>query len=163
MLTKALERHRLPPRALWIEVTESSLLGDPERAVATLARIRDCGVRVVLDKTGSQETRLALIGGLPLDALKLDRSLIARAETSARARGLAAALVAMAREREIDTIAAGVQSDAQLRLARELHCTHAQGFLLGEPKPGEQVALNESGAVGSLARWSPLARLHRRP
>jgi diguanylate cyclase (GGDEF)-like protein/PAS domain S-box-containing protein len=162
-LRAALERHRLPAQALWIEVTESSVLCDPDRASATLAQVRDCGVRVLLDKTGSQETRLSLIGALPLDALKLDRALIASAEDSPQARALAIALVALARERELDTIAVGVQSEAQLQLAFELHCTHVQGFLLGEPKPGEQVALEHLGAVGSLTRWGPLARLHHRP
>jgi diguanylate cyclase (GGDEF)-like protein/PAS domain S-box-containing protein len=162
-LRAALERHRLPARALWIEVTENSVLCDPDRASATLAQVRDCGVRVLLDRAGSQETRLSLIGALPLDALKLDRALIAAAEEGRQARALATALVALARERELDTIAVGVQSEAQLELARELNCTHAQGFLLGEPKPAEQVALAHSGAVGSLTRWGPLARLHHRP
>ncbi|HEX3391167.1 MAG TPA: EAL domain-containing protein [Solirubrobacteraceae bacterium] len=162
-LSTALARYQLPPQALWIEVTEDSVLGDPERAIATLAQVRDCGIRVVLDRAGSQETRLALINALPLDALKLDRSLLGDAEHGTQARALAMALVVLARERDIDTVAVGVQSEAQLQLARELSCTHAQGFLLGEPQPGEQVALDGSGAVGSLARWGPLAHLQHRP
>jgi diguanylate cyclase (GGDEF)-like protein/PAS domain S-box-containing protein len=162
-LRAALERHHLPPQALWIEVTESAVLGDPERVSATLAEVRACGVRVLLDKAGSHETRLSLIGALPLDALKLDRALIAAAPDSLQARALARALVALAREREIDTIAVGVQSETQLQLARELRCTYVQGFLLGEPKPVEQIALSHSGAVGSLTRWGPPARLHHRP
>ena len=162
-LRAALAYHGLPAQALWIEVTEGSVLGDPERATATLTQVRGCGVRVVLDEAGSHETRLALIGALPLDALKLDRAVIAGAESSVQARAIARALVALGRERDIDTIAVGVQSEAQLGLVRELGCTHAQGFLLGQPQPGEQVALDGSRAVGSLARWGPLARLHRLP
>jgi len=162
-LNTSLAKHRLPPQALWIEVTEGSVLGDPERAIATLKQVRDRGVRVVLDKAGSEETRLALIGALPLDALKLDRALIAGAENDPQLRALAMALVALAHESGVDTVAVGVQNEAHLQLARELGCTHAQGFLLGEPQPGEHVALEGSGAVGSLARWGPLARLHHRP
>jgi predicted signal transduction protein with EAL and GGDEF domain len=159
-LRAALTQHRLPPGALWIEVTESAVLGDPERAAATLAQVRDVGVRVALDKAGAEETRLALIGTLPLDALKLDRSLLAAGEDSARRRAVAAALVAFAREVGIETIVVGVENEAQLRLARELHCTHAQGFLLGEPTPPEQAAFDGPGTVGSLTRWAPPARLH---
>lgn len=162
-LRAALVRHELPPDALWIETTERSVLGDPERAAATLAQVRGAGVRVALDKAGADETRLALIGALPLDALKLDRTLIADSEHSARRRAVAVALVGLAREGGIDTVAVGVENEAQLNLARELRCTHAQGFLLGEPLPGEQVALDAPGAVGSLARWGPLARLHHCP
>jgi diguanylate cyclase (GGDEF)-like protein/PAS domain S-box-containing protein len=158
-LRTVLARHRLPPSALWIELTEDAVLGDPERAAATLAQVRGCGVRVVLDRAGGDETRLSLLAALPLDALKLDRSAIAGGE---RRRSLAVALVALAREAGIDTVAVGVESEAQLQLARELRCTHAQGFLLGEPQPGELVALDSAGTVGSHARWEPPARLRHR-
>jgi diguanylate cyclase (GGDEF)-like protein/PAS domain S-box-containing protein len=158
----ALARHELPGDALWIEVGEEAVLGDPERAAAALAQVRSCGVRVALDRAGTQETRLALLAALPLDALKLDRGLIAAAAQAKRPRALAAALVTLARETGLDAIAVGVQEEEHLRLARELRCTHAQGFLLGEPRPGELVALEGSGAVGSHPRWGPLARLHHR-
>jgi diguanylate cyclase (GGDEF)-like protein/PAS domain S-box-containing protein len=161
-LRTVLARHRLPPSALWIELTEDAVLGDPERAAATLAQVRGCGVRVVLDRAGGDETRLSLLAALPLDALKLDRSAITGGKRGERRRSLAVALVALAREAGIDTVAVGVENEAQLQLARELRCTHAQGFLLGEPQPGERVALNGSGAVGSLARWEPPARLRHR-
>jgi diguanylate cyclase (GGDEF)-like protein len=159
-LRTVLARHRLPPSSLWIELTEDAVLGDPERAAVTLAQVRGCGVRVALDRAGGDETRLSLLAALPLDALKLDRSAIAGGE---RRRSLAVALVALAREAGIDTIAVGVESEAQLQLARELRCTHAQGHLLGEPQPGEQVALDAAGAVGSLTRWGSPARLQHRP
>jgi diguanylate cyclase (GGDEF)-like protein/PAS domain S-box-containing protein len=159
-LRTALAQHELSPGARGIEVSESAVLGDPERAAATLAQVRDAGVRVALDRAGAQETRLGLIATLPLDALKLDRSLLAAGEDSAQRRAVAAALVAFAREAGIETIVVGVESEAQLRLARELHCTHAQGFLLGKPTPPEQAALDGPGTVGSLARWAPPARLH---
>lgn len=162
-LRAALARHELEPGALAIEVTESSVLGDPERAASTLAQVRALGVRVTLDKAGTHETRLALIDSLPLDEIKLDRALIADAEDHARPRPLASALVALARESGLDTVAVGVQSEAQLQLARRLRCTHAQGFLLGGPRPAKDVTLELPGAVGSLTRWGPLARLHRRP
>jgi EAL domain-containing protein (putative c-di-GMP-specific phosphodiesterase class I) len=162
-LHTALARYELDPSALWIEVTESSLLGDPERARTTLAQVRAAGVRVALDRAGAHETRLELIDSLPLDSIKLDRALIDGAEDPAQPRPLASALIALARESGIDTVAVGVQSDAQLALARRLGCTHVQGFLLGEPQPAEQVTLRAPGAVGSLARWGPLARLHHRP
>lgn len=162
-LRTALARCRLEPQSLWIEVTESSVLGNPERAAATLAQVRATGVRVALDRSGAHETRLALIDSLPLDLIKLDRALIADAEDHERPRPLASGLVALARESGIETVAVGVQSTAQLQLARRLGCTHVQGFLLGEPQPAERVALERSGAVGSLTRWGPLARLHHRP
>lgn len=161
-LRRALERHGLPAHALWIEVTERSIMSDPERTQATLAQVRGAGVKVALDKAGDDETRLALLGRLPLDMLKLDRSLVAGAVEDERKRALAVALVALAREAGMATVAVGVEDERQLQLARELECTHAQGFLLGAPGPPDRLALGEPGAVGSHARWSPLARLHPR-
>jgi diguanylate cyclase (GGDEF)-like protein/PAS domain S-box-containing protein len=161
-LREALARHRLPPGSLWVEVSEDSVLGDPERSAATLAQLRSDGVRVALDRAGGEQTRLALLASLPLDALKLDRELIAAAERDRRPRALAVALASLARESGLDAVAVGVQSESQLQLARELRCTHAQGFLLGEPQPAARLALREPGAVGSHPRWSPLARLHHR-
>jgi diguanylate cyclase (GGDEF)-like protein/PAS domain S-box-containing protein len=162
-LQAALARHSLAPEALWIELTEGSVLTDPERVRSTLAQVRGCGVRVALDRAGAEETRLALIGSLPLDVLKLDRTLIADCERDPRTRAVALALVELARAVGVETVAVGVQSESQLQLVRELGCTHAQGFLLGEPQPAERVALQAPGAVGSLARWGPPARLNRRP
>jgi diguanylate cyclase (GGDEF)-like protein/PAS domain S-box-containing protein len=162
-LRTALASYELPAHALWIEVTERSILGDPERARATLEQVRLTGVRVALDKAGAGETRLGLLGALPLDVLKLDRSLIEAAREDRRSRALAAALVALADEAQLHTVAVGVESESQLELARELGCAHAQGFLLGAPQPPERVALERGGAVGSLARWEAPARPHHRP
>ncbi|HEX4837617.1 MAG TPA: diguanylate cyclase, partial [Solirubrobacteraceae bacterium] len=70
-LKKALARHDLPAEALWLEVTEDSILGDPERAKTTLEDVRRIGVRIALDKFGCGESRLSLPGALPLDMLKI--------------------------------------------------------------------------------------------
>jgi diguanylate cyclase (GGDEF)-like protein/PAS domain S-box-containing protein len=162
-LERALARHDLPGEALWIEVTEESVLGDPERARATLRAVRQLGVRVALDKFGSGESRLSLAGALPLDMLKIDRSLVAGALEEEPKRAIVEALLALARAAGLQTVAVGVESEAQLRLMRELGCSLAQGFLLGEPDAPERVTLDGPRIVGSHARWAPLARPHQRP
>jgi diguanylate cyclase (GGDEF)-like protein len=162
-LERALALHDLPGEALWIEVTEQSVLGDPERARATLQAVRRIGVRVALDKFGSGESRLSLASTLPLDMLKIDRSLVVGALKDEPKRAMVAALLALAHAAGLETVAVGVESDAQLRLMRELGCSFGQGFLLGEPNPVEQVTLRGPRVVGSLTRWAPLARLHQRP
>ncbi|HEX3692585.1 MAG TPA: EAL domain-containing protein [Solirubrobacteraceae bacterium] len=137
----ALELHGLPASALWVEVSEQSILVDPERARATLERLRATGVRLALDRAGSGDTRLALIGQMPFDAVKLDRALIAKRARDPRARAVALALVAWARASGRQTVAVGIETAAQLSLARELGCTHAQGFLLGTPRPARELSL----------------------
>jgi diguanylate cyclase (GGDEF)-like protein/PAS domain S-box-containing protein len=162
-IERALTRHELPAESLWIEVTESSILGDPERARATLADVRGVGVRIALDEFGSGESRLTLPGTLPLDMLKIDRALIAGLERDEHERAIVVALVALARAAGLQTVAVGVESEAQFELAREIGCSLAQGFLLHTPCSPDQLTLREPRAVGSHARWGPLARLHPRP
>jgi diguanylate cyclase (GGDEF)-like protein/PAS domain S-box-containing protein len=160
---RALARHDLPAEALWIEVTESSILRDPERAKATLANVRRVGVRIALDEFGSGESRLTLPGALPLDMLKIDRSLIRGLQEDEHKRAIVVALVALARAVGLQTVAVGIESDAQLQLARELGCSFAQGFLLGAPDVPERVTFEGPRVVGSLARWGLLTRLRHRP
>jgi diguanylate cyclase (GGDEF)-like protein/PAS domain S-box-containing protein len=160
---RALARHDLPAEALWIEVTESSILRDPERATATLANVRRVGVRIALDEFGSGESRLTLPGALPLDMLKIDRSLIRGLQEDEHKRAIVVALVALARAVGLQTVAVGIESDAQLQLARELGCSFAQGFLLGAPDVPERVTFEGPRVVGSLARWGLLTRLRHRP
>ncbi len=157
----ALDRHALPPDALWVEVTEAAVLANPERACATLESVRAAGVRLALDRAGSGESRLGLIGELPLDAIKLDRELVvAAARWDPSRRALALALAEYARAAKLRTVAVGVETEAELQLAHELGCSHAQGFMLGVPAVAAGLSLRAACALGSQARWGPLARLH---
>ncbi len=162
-LRRVLDRHRLSPDALWIEVTEQAIQLDPEKARATLERVHAIGVRLALDRAGRGESRLALLGELPLDAVKLDRELIAAAaRAEPRRRAIALALVEYARASGLRSVAVGVASEAELRVAHELGCSHAQGFALGAPAAAGELCRRAAFAVGSRTRWRPLARLHRR-
>jgi predicted signal transduction protein with EAL and GGDEF domain len=160
---RALARYDLPAESLWIEVTERSILRDPERAKATLTEVRRLGVKVALDEFGSGESRLTLPGALPFDVLKIDRGLIGALPDDDGKRAIVVALIALARAAGLQTVAVGVESETQLQLVRELGCSMAQGFLLQAPDSPERVSLRTPRAVGSLARWGPLARLHQRP
>ncbi|HEY2632104.1 MAG TPA: EAL domain-containing protein [Solirubrobacteraceae bacterium] len=159
-LEHALARHDLPGEALWIEVTEKSVLGDPDRARAALLEAREVGVHVVLDKFGSGESRLSLVDWLPLDVLKIDHSLVAGVFEDGSKRAMVEALLALACTTGLQTVAVGVEHSAQLELLLDLGCLFAQGFLLGEPLPAEHVTLDGPRVVGSHARWAPQARLH---
>jgi diguanylate cyclase (GGDEF)-like protein/PAS domain S-box-containing protein len=158
-LEQALALHALPAHALWIEITESAILRDPERARATLQAVRQLGVRVALDSFGHDESRLTLPVALPLDVLKIDRELVADMEHDEAKRAVIRAIVTLARAAGLDTVAVGVENEHQLRLANELGCTFAQGFLLHAPQSASRVDLREPVAIRSPTRWVSLARL----
>lgn len=155
----ALTRHGLDAKNLWIEASETAIARDPERARTTLEELRRLGVRIVLDGFGAGESNLMLPATLPLDAVKIDRTLIADMCSHTSKRALVVAVIALAREAGLETIAVGVETEHQLELARELGCTLAQGFLLQAPQSAEQLSWRVPVAIRSSTSWAPLARL----
>lgn len=158
-VSSALSRHKLPADALWLEVTEDTILRDPERAQAALDEVKQLGVKIALDGFGSGQSRLTLTRALPLDLLKIDRSLIQSLSTDAQERCMVVAIVALAREAGLSTVAVGIETEQQLRLARSVGCTYGQGFLLHPPESAQRLSLRRPGAIRSPALWGSFARL----
>jgi diguanylate cyclase (GGDEF)-like protein/PAS domain S-box-containing protein len=156
---KELARFQLPGRALCLEVTEEAVLRDPERARATLGEVRRLGVTIALDSFGGRDASITLPRNLPLDMLKLDRSLIQSFERDRETRAMVAAMIALAHKAGLTAVAVGIETNRQLALARELDCRVGQGFLLHRPDSPERLRLaGDSGTVTS-APWRPRVRL----
>jgi diguanylate cyclase (GGDEF)-like protein/PAS domain S-box-containing protein len=156
---EALALCRLPGRALCLEVSEEVVLRDPERASAALVDVKRLGVAIALDNFGAGQTSLSLARSLPLDMLKLDRTLIHGFERDKTKRAMVAATVALAYEARLTVVAVGIETKRQLALARELECSLGQGFLLHEPESPERVHLREPAGTVTSAPWRPLVRL----
>jgi len=151
---------RLPGSALCVEVSEEVVLRDPARARAALKEVRSLGVAVALDNFGARQSTLSLPGSLPLNMLKLDRSLIHGFERHKDRRAMVVAALALARESGLTAIAVGIETNRQLALARELNCSVGQGFLLHRPDAPERLRLREpAGAIRSPPPWRPIVRL----
>ena len=151
---------RLPGNALCVEVSEEVVLRDPARARAALKEVRSLGVAVALDNFGARQSTLSLPGSLPLNMLKLDRSLIHGFERHKDRRAMVVAALALARESGLTAIAVGIETNRQLALARELNCAVGQGFLLHRPDAPERLRLREpAGAIRSPPPWRPIVRL----
>jgi diguanylate cyclase (GGDEF)-like protein/PAS domain S-box-containing protein len=156
---EALALCRLPGRALCLEVSEEAILRDPERAGGALTDIKRLGVAIALDNFGAGQSSLSLARSLPLDMLKLDRTLIAGFERDKAKRAMVAATVALAHEARLTVVAVGIETKRQLALARELDCPMGQGFLLHEPDSPERVRLREAAGTVTSAPWRPIVRL----
>jgi len=151
---------RLPGNALCLEVSEEVVLRDPARARSALQDVRSLGVAVALDNFGARQSTLSLPGSLPLNMLKLDRSLVQGFERDKDRRAMVVAALALARESGLTAIAVGIETNRQLALARELHCAVGQGFLLHRPDAPERLRLREpAGAIRSPPPWRPIVRL----
>jgi diguanylate cyclase (GGDEF)-like protein/PAS domain S-box-containing protein len=150
---------RLPGRSLCLEVSEDAVMRDPERARSALRDVKRLGVSIALDKFGSGEYSLGLPSNLPLDVLKLDRVLIATFDRDKERRAMFAATIALAKEAGLTAVAVGIETSRQLALARELHCSVGQGFLLHGPAAPERVRFRDPAGSVTSAPWRPLVRL----
>lgn len=133
-LLALVERGPLPAAAVELEVSENILeQADAGRLVAGLGRLRRAGVSVSLDDFGTGYASLAQIADLPIDLVKLDARLLWDAAEAARTRLVIEGIVALMRKLELPCILEGVETPAQLALARRLGARWAQGYLIGRP------------------------------
>ena len=119
----------IDPKRVTIEITENALLSDLEAVAERLTRIRQEGIKVALDDFGTGYASLSYLGSLPLDALKIDRGLVARIGTSERDRIVVRSIFSLARDLGLTVIVEGVECTSQLVLLAEWGCDLYQGFL----------------------------------
>ena len=119
----------LKPIQVTVEIVESSLMEDRREVAGRLARLRAAGIRIAIDDFGTGYSSLAYLASLPLDAIKIDRAMIADIVGGSRDRIIVRAMIRLARELGLKVIVEGVENPAQLRLLEEWGCDLYQGFL----------------------------------
>ena len=119
----------IDPRRVTAEITESALLVDQEAAAERLQRLRDAGVRIAVDDFGTGYASLAYLTSLPLDAIKIDRGLVADIVGGERDRIVVKAMIHLARELDLKIVVEGVETTGQLALLADWGCDLYQGFL----------------------------------
>ena len=125
---------------LHLELTETSMMVDPERACAALEQLRSRGARVVLDDFGTGYSSISWLHKLPVDAIKLDCSFVTGvAEDPASAR-IVRTIMTLATELGLAVTAEGIETQAQRETLINLGCTQGQGYLFGRPMPASDLA-----------------------
>ncbi len=130
---QALRQTGLPPSRLVLEITETVLMLDQRRAVAVLEELRQLGVRLAIDDFGTGYSSLAYLRRFPVHELKLDRSFINDLEQDESDRKIVEAMIMLGRSLGLETVAEGVETQAQLSFLAAAGCHTAQGFLLARP------------------------------
>ena len=133
----SLARHGVPPQQLSLEITESVLMGDLDGCSAMFARLRDAGVRSLIDDFGTGFSSLSYLGRLPVAGLKIDRSFVAAMGTPAGGDAVIGAVIDIARHFGLQVTAEGVETQPQYAHLRLLGCDRFQGFLLARPETAE--------------------------
>lgn len=150
-LLEEIESAGIDARRITVEITESALLADSEAIAERLGRLRAAGVRVAVDDFGTGYSSLAYLTSLPLDILKIDRGLIADIVGGARDRIVVKAMIALARELDLQVVVEGVESTAQLGLLADWGCDLYQGFLGAGPLDEVELARFVSASMAEAA------------
>jgi EAL domain-containing protein (putative c-di-GMP-specific phosphodiesterase class I) len=148
-VTNALDASALSPRLLTLELTEMAV-EDPLSAADRLAQFRNWGVTIAIDDFGTGFSTLARVRELPVQELKIDRSLIETADEK-----LAAAVIQLGKALGLRLIVEGVETQEQLERVRALGCDAAQGYLLGRPMPVSALPTFIEAHRESLAGFAP--------
>jgi len=134
-----LQRHGVPKSALELEITESTLMIDPERSRAVLGRLNSLGLTLSIDDYGAGYSSLAYLSNLPVKSLKIDLQFIINLKDNERNRVIVASTVQMAHNLGLSVVAEGVEDAVSLNLLRDMKCDMAQGFYLSRPLPSDQI------------------------
>ncbi|WP_271077672.1 EAL domain-containing protein [Aurantiacibacter sp. MUD61] len=126
-----------PPERLTLEITEQALVADLDRSAEKLKLLSAHGLRIALDDFGAGFCNFRYLKVLPLDALKLDRSMIEGIANDPRDLAVLRGIIAMARALDLTVIAEGIETDAQRGVAVQEGCAVWQGFLGGKPVPAK--------------------------
>jgi len=126
---------RFDPARLRLEITESSLVRDPDVAQKQLRSLSRLGCRLAIDDFGTGYSSLSHIHTFPFDTLKIDKSFIMRLDTDDKSRRLVGAILHMARDLGIDVVAEGVETARHAEILAEMGCGYYQGFHFHRPEP----------------------------
>ncbi|KQR42867.1 bifunctional diguanylate cyclase/phosphodiesterase [Acidovorax sp. Leaf160] len=137
LITDTLARHRLRPADLELEITESVLMPQIERASERLAALRALGVRLSIDDFGTGYSSLTYLRRLPVHAFKLDRSFIRDVDLSGRGQAVCATAIGLAFDLGLEIVAEGVETVQQAQLLKHWGCHLLQGYLFARPMAAE--------------------------
>ena len=127
------------PRQLLLEITESAIMGEPEKAVRVMRRLREAGIRFSIDDFGTGHSSLAQLKALPVDELKIDRSFIRDLEQGTRDDAIVRSAIDLAHSLGLKVVAEGIETPAAWTALIHLGCDYAQGYFVSRPIAADQV------------------------
>jgi EAL domain-containing protein (putative c-di-GMP-specific phosphodiesterase class I) len=135
---QALQDSGLAASRLVLEMTETSLVQDAPLAAARLHQLRALGVRLAIDDFGTGYSSLSYLRQFPVDILKIDRSFINTITDREKIPAIVRGLLDLGRTLQLETVAEGIESDAQLGQLRDQNCELGQGYLFARPLPADE-------------------------
>jgi EAL domain-containing protein (putative c-di-GMP-specific phosphodiesterase class I) len=136
----ALARSGLAPRYLELEITESLSMANPDASVPMMQRLKDIGVALSIDDFGTGFSNLSYLRRFPVDRLKIDLSFVREITTDSSSLAISEAIITMSHSLNLEVIAEGVETAAQLELLGSRHCDLIQGYFFSPPVTAAELA-----------------------
>ena len=138
-LQRILRQYHVPPSALCLEITESAIMDEPQRAEATLNTLSEAGFKLSIDDFGTGYSSLAYLKRLPVDELKIDKSFVMAMEGDEDDAKIVRSTIDLAHNLGLSVVAEGVESAAVMQHLSRLHCDEAQGYHMSRPMPAAEM------------------------
>jgi EAL domain-containing protein (putative c-di-GMP-specific phosphodiesterase class I) len=139
LIDETLVEYGVRPDQLWLEISEKTRLSDETAAIPMLQTLRSRGIRLCLDDFGTGYSTLRYLSHLPIDVLKIDRSLISDVDGNLESRKIVQTVIGLANNLGLGLVAEGVETRAQLDFLKASKCTYVQGYYFAEPLYPEQI------------------------
>ncbi|NHZ83279.1 EAL domain-containing protein [Massilia sp. CCM 8695] len=159
-LAALLNRHRMAPGWLELEVTESAVMENQGTALATLAALDEAGVRLAIDDFGTGYSSLAYLQSMPAHVVKIDQSFVRNMAGGERNRTLVNTMISLSHELGFRVVAEGIETDEVRQLLRDQGCDEGQGYLFARPLAPEDLfawcAREQAGQAAARPPWKPI-------
>jgi diguanylate cyclase (GGDEF)-like protein/PAS domain S-box-containing protein len=136
-----LQRYELSSSAIQVELTETAVMDDLDRAVSVLGRLKRIGIKVSLDDFGTGYSSLNYLSRLPLNKLKIDQTFVQRIESDSAGRAITEAIIVLGRTLGLTVVAEGIESQSIFSYLRERGCDEGQGYFVCKPLSGHELAI----------------------
>jgi EAL domain-containing protein (putative c-di-GMP-specific phosphodiesterase class I) len=143
---------QIAPQCLKLEITESAVMDNPEKAIATLRRLKNLGLQLSIDDFGTGYSSLSYLHRFPIDTLKVDRSFVGSMEDGTENGEIVRTVIALAKALNLDVVAEGIETIHQLHMLRILGCEYGQGYLFSRPVPLDEA----EKIVEDTTRWQKI-------
>ena len=131
---------QLEPKCLKLEITESMMMLDTDKAVEILHRLKRLGVKIAIDDFGTGYSSLAYLKSLPIDVLKIDRAFVTGLRSDGPDNAIVRSIIALAKSLDLTVTAEGIETSAQEHELKSLHCANGQGYLFSKPVPQAEIS-----------------------
>jgi diguanylate cyclase (GGDEF)-like protein/PAS domain S-box-containing protein len=132
-ISSIMRGHEVSPTSLELEITETTLMENPERTIKMLDQLYGLGLHLAIDDFGTGYSSLSALQQFPINTLKIDQSFVRNIVNNPDDATLVDTIIQMGRNLNMDVVAEGVEEEAQLLFLQKLGCTYAQGLLFGDP------------------------------